>query len=581
MPRGAQTLTAPPSPPPRRGGCNSPPLSTEEREYLRRCTELGVAADPSVLTTLATRWWFLAPKTYFGQGGLLPLLDVLGSSTTITSLTLRSDPRLPVAESHAADARALGLAIKANRSLTSLDVSSCGLDDLGVAELAAAIRHSPSLKEVRLEQNAFGDAGCAALTRELGSGIREKTCASLEKLDISNNGLYFTATHKLFTAVAPQRVKIDAVGNYTTEEVLNALTHGIAFVIALVGSVPLLYDAWDRDRTTYWACLLYEFTLLCCFGSSTAYHALFMQPRIMMWFQRFDHAAIYLLIAGSYTPLVFIGCRGHLGAAFVVCLNWVAAFCGCCISAAGIGISSEHLNPTEIIIYTCMGLAVFPILGPVKRLLAPEAFFLLALGGAFYLMGIYFFVRGMRHPGWHVVWHVFVMAGAATHWFCVYLYILPSVGDGLDLRADYESNLLGNDFSREDLKIAVQNLMANYEGRKHAFDDLKIPITFSRSHIYDLLHESALASMLFNDTNFLNATHFAEHFKPKSYRRALRAQFQKAGSLLPDKATFLPPAILNALAKIRATDADLATGDAPPCGDDAGGGACPALDGSS
>ena len=58
-----------------------------------------------------------------------------------------------------------------------------------------------------------------------------------------------------------------------------------------------------------------------------------------------------------------------------------------------------------------------PVLGPVSERLEPEAMFLVALGGAFYLIGIWPFAKGGSHPGWHVVWHFFVMAGAATHWF--------------------------------------------------------------------------------------------------------------------------------------------------------------------
>ncbi|KAK7233723.1 hemolysin-like protein [Aureococcus anophagefferens] len=564
VPRGDDS--SPPPPPARL--TNSPPLTNEEREYLRRCAELSVQPDPSVLTTLSTRWWFLAPKTYFGDGGLLPLLDVLAESKTITSLTLRSDPNNSTAASHAADARALAQALRRNTSVTTLDVSACGLDDLAITELAAALGSSATIKTAKLGSNAFGDAGTAALTKHLGAGKWRCSCG-LQRLDVSNNGLYYSSSHKLATVLSKHGVKIDAVGNYTTEEILNALTHGMGFIAALIGAIPLLYDAWHRDRTTYWACLLYQFTLLCCFGSSTAYHGFFMHPRIMLWFQRFDHAAIYLLIAGSYTPLVFLGCRGHLGAAAIVVINWIAAFCGCCISAAGIGISSEHLNPTEIIIYASMGAAVLPIIGPVKRLLAPEAFFLLALGGALYIAGIFFFVRGMRHPGWHVVWHIFVMAAAATHWFCVYLYILPSIdfsAGGGSVIGDYERSPQWDEgaFSREELKQSVDALMARYAASKAFRPTLPdgvsrssflallrenkgraaslIPESFSRAHLLELLPDLALASLLFNDTGLLeNATRFAKdalHLdeaksliaraaeKPRSYRAALRSFFR-------------------------------------------------------
>lgn len=201
----------------RLSGSRSPgELTSEEQNYIARCAELKQAPDPSVLTTLSTRWWFLAPSTPFGAGGCLALVEVLAASRTITSLTLRCDPSRPYVESHAADARALATMITRNASLTTLDLSYCGLDDLAVAEIAASLARATALRVVKLEGNRFGDAGCAALTRSIGAPT-----SPVRVLDVSNNGLYFAGVSRLHVAAKRTGCHVESVGNYTTEEILN------------------------------------------------------------------------------------------------------------------------------------------------------------------------------------------------------------------------------------------------------------------------------------------------------------------------------------------------------------------------
>ena len=100
------------------------------------------------------------------------------------------------------------------------------------------------------------------------------------------------------------------------------------------------------DRTTFWACALYAATLLICFGSSTCYHAHFSNPYLMMIWQRIDHMGIYLLIAGSYTVLLFVGCRGSYRVVAVTILEWVAAFIGCIVPRpSGVATAFEGTTP--------------------------------------------------------------------------------------------------------------------------------------------------------------------------------------------------------------------------------------------
>ena len=118
--------------------------------YLNSCRAYSVTPDPATSTTLATGWWLLAPSIGFGRGGLLPLIDVLSTSKSITELRLRADGERGA--SPAADARALAEILKRNQSLETLDLSQCGLDDVSIEELAQGLRES-SLRTLILTEN--------------------------------------------------------------------------------------------------------------------------------------------------------------------------------------------------------------------------------------------------------------------------------------------------------------------------------------------------------------------------------------------------------------------------------------------
>ena len=215
--------------------------------YLNSCRAYNVTPDPATSTTLATGWWLLAPSLGFGRGGLLPLIDVLAESKSITELKLRADGERGA--SPAADARALAEILKRNQSLETLDLSQCGLDDVSIEELAQGLRES-SLRTLILTENyTFGDDACAALAEAV------RQAPSLKLIDVSNNSLYFPGVSKISTASKAKNVTVESVGNFSTEEMLSALTHGLSFVVALVACIPLLTDAYQADRFTFWCCV--------------------------------------------------------------------------------------------------------------------------------------------------------------------------------------------------------------------------------------------------------------------------------------------------------------------------------------
>ncbi|KAJ8600536.1 hypothetical protein CTAYLR_007910 [Chrysophaeum taylorii] len=469
----------------------------EVEEYLSQCRRLHIEPDASVLVTLSTQWDVLAPSFAFGEGKLLPLVGVLSSKRChVTRLVLRAPSQTWTAwegERASCDARVLARALARNTSVRELDLASCGLRDLGVAELAAAIEASPQIRRLDLRRNAFGDEGCRALRDALIRGKADGTCG-LAELDVSWNGLGHRTVTQLAALREAMTLRIED-GNFTTEELLNALTHGVGCALALVGAVPLLEDAATRDRATYWMCVVYEATLVFCFASSCAYHACFQLPTAFKYLQRADHAAIYLLIAGSYAPFLGVGMRGHLGATAILVLVWIAGLTGSLCSAAGVGLS-QRINPLEVTVYAMMGLAVLPVIASVHDAYPSEGFALLVLGGAAYLTGILFFVGATLHPFLHVVWHLFVLAGAFVHWFAIYLYVVPMV-----------DHLLAKD---DDVVAATDNV---------------------RNHLIDAQHN--LASLLFTPLERASALK--------------RASSLLAGLLADTNITMLPAHILPSL----------------------------------
>jgi hemolysin III len=153
--------------------------------------------------------------------------------------------------------------------------------------------------------------------------------------------------------------------------------------------------------------------MIAMFLASTLYHAIQAEGAKRV-FRIIDHAAIYLLIAGTYTPLSLLGFRGALGWVYFG-LEWTLAAAGICLYAANVRI----IKKIELAVYILMGWAVIAGIGPLFRSIPrPSAVFLIA-GGAAYTLGTIWYSKPNRR-GTHVIWHVFVLAGAILHWWAVW-----------------------------------------------------------------------------------------------------------------------------------------------------------------
>jgi len=202
-----------------------------------------------------------------------------------------------------------------------------------------------------------------------------------------------------------------------SEEVAHALSHGLGLLASLGGLVTLVAAAWLRGGAWHIVgSAVFGVTLVLLYASSTLYHGT-RSPRVKRLFQRIDHAAIFLLIAGTYTPFTLVSLRGGWGWTLLAII-WGVAILGILLEAAG------HSRRISVALHLAMGWLIVIAAEPLARSLHPDGLLLLALGGGAYTLGVAFY-GWQRLPYNHAVWHLFVMAGSACHFACVFGYVIP------------------------------------------------------------------------------------------------------------------------------------------------------------
>ncbi|MGI8402936.1 MAG: PAQR family membrane homeostasis protein TrhA [Gemmatimonadaceae bacterium] len=204
------------------------------------------------------------------------------------------------------------------------------------------------------------------------------------------------------------------------EELANSLTHGLGALLSLiVGPVLIVVAARTGDVWRVVASTIYATTLALLYSSSMLYHAM-RSPRAKRVFQRIDHAAIYLLIAGTYTPFTLITLRGPLGWTLFGVVWGLAA-----LGVAFKGAFGNRLPMFSTIVYLAMGWLMVVALRPLNQHVAPRGIAWLVAGGLFYTGGVFFYMRDERRRFNHAVWHLFVLAGSVSHFCAVLWYAVP------------------------------------------------------------------------------------------------------------------------------------------------------------
>jgi len=207
------------------------------------------------------------------------------------------------------------------------------------------------------------------------------------------------------------------------EELANVVTHGIGAVLAVVALVALVAAAMvDGEVWKLVSLSIYGTTLVLLYLASTLYHAV-QHKRVRLVFKTCDHAAIFLLIAGTYTPYALLVLGGVWGWGLFAVVWSIAAF-GVVFKIRCV----DRYARLSLMLYLGMGWVGVIAVGPIMQEMETNGLLLLALGGLAYTGGVAFFVWESM-PFNHAVWHLFVLAGSTCHFLSIYYYVVPGVGE--------------------------------------------------------------------------------------------------------------------------------------------------------
>ena len=202
------------------------------------------------------------------------------------------------------------------------------------------------------------------------------------------------------------------------EEKINIWSHVTGLVLSVVGMVALLIKAGQADNPTQWAAvLIFGLSMICLYAASSLYHSA-TEPRIRIRRRVYDHASIYVLIAGTYTPLALIALEPAVGKPLFF-IAWAVALTGIILKLFFTG----RFDKLSTLMYVAMGWMVLFVLQDFIDALSPEGLFWLAAGGVSYTVGaVAYSIK--RIPFHHAIFHLFVVLGSLCHFICIYSFVL-------------------------------------------------------------------------------------------------------------------------------------------------------------
>ena len=201
-----------------------------------------------------------------------------------------------------------------------------------------------------------------------------------------------------------------------TEERLNVITHGFGFMMALIGSMVLLIRGLQEGiHLRFISYLIYCFGLLTLYLASTLYHSAKV-PERKKHLNVFDHSAIYVLIAGTYTPIALLSMKGIWGW-MIFFIIWILAAAGVVLKFHFTGRYSKISTAT----YVLMGWVILIAIKPLINCMATDGLFWLLAGGIFYTIGAFLYQRKSMEYN-HAIFHVFVLLGSLCHYIVILNY---------------------------------------------------------------------------------------------------------------------------------------------------------------
>lgn len=206
----------------------------------------------------------------------------------------------------------------------------------------------------------------------------------------------------------------------------SAITHFIGVMLAAIWGTPLLIKASTYGSMDLLAMLVFVCSMILLYTASTLYHSVTFAPNIIKIFRKIDHMMIFILIAGSYTPVCLLILEPQYGTPLLIAI-WALAFIGIIVKALWIT-CPKWFSST---IYIAMGWLCVFVFGPIVNNIPPQAFYWLLAGGIIYTVGGIIYALKLplfnaKHEffGSHEIFHLFVMGGSACHFVFMYRYVL-------------------------------------------------------------------------------------------------------------------------------------------------------------
>lgn len=315
-----------------------------------------------------------------------------------------------------------------NATVRELCLAKCNVGPRGFEALARALVTNSTLERLEMHGNSCHRARAEVLAKALLQGAHR-----LQHLDLSNCSLSWegcTAINSAIDKLAERRKQAPRIeflefGNWVREEIWNSVTHGIGALFAFIGSIVMLvahrHRSWDRLVCAG----VFLFGMSFVYFASLFYHSFFQLPKAKRVFHRLDKTAIYLLIAGTYTPFAVLTLRGRIGW-ILLGIEWA----GACFGIALDIFAFYKWLRLKLVLYVSLGwaavLVIIPAMTHPHIPLSGAGIAWLAAGGITYTIGVYFFVKDEEKPILHVVWHVFVLAATAMHYICIFFFVLPA-----------------------------------------------------------------------------------------------------------------------------------------------------------
>lgn len=211
----------------------------------------------------------------------------------------------------------------------------------------------------------------------------------------------------------------NAFKRYTLgEEIFSSVTHGVGSLLAIGGtSVLLVLAAIYSDAWSVVGCAIFGASLIILYCMSTLYHAI-TNAKAKRFFRIMDHNTIFLLIAGTYTPITISILRGAIGWVLFG-IVWGAAVIGIVLNS----INLEKFRKPSVVCYIAMGWVIIFAIRPLLQVMNAWSLWLLVGGGVFYTVGVIFYaIKKIKY--FHSVWHIFTVAGSVCHYFSILIAVI-------------------------------------------------------------------------------------------------------------------------------------------------------------